>query len=596
MYDAYAYVKAFPGVFLASVPFASPLKPATGAMACSSGHVCPTLVESDAKRALRRCAKESNGEVDVNNPRHMDAYLALRAQTKRPRVDQVVAMIRRHETELSKGARAVDEFTLVPRANFPTIPKWLAPYIRLEKDLRECFEVPEGQIDFEEFYVVDPGMPRQRLGLRTRRVELYQTLQHITRWSANETAEGPCSNSSQPPLALEDQRLPRAPAMDPPPAKDAEEQDRDAKRRRLLKQLNSESMSDEEATTLQTLVAKIRKARSEGRYWSQNNANANTVHFWAEQVVGSLPAIGQDPEAMLIRDSFPAFLVNVIVDAPCYPYLQHFVNILEALEAMQCKMPVTTHALRAMSKLELKANAALDLSTLPLKSTIKFYDSALFKSFQEARVKALLTAGSGARSLKDRLENLAAMTGAVDGLENADLANEVSRAVALFGSGLAAGEQLSLALDDVAYVRTAQRFVVIEDDGVKWSAVSIFTDVAASFANIKYDDFLVNADLVLTGKLRKKCTNPIVNSVLDLWHGFASFSARPWHDALRQTAASVRLNPMTWESPPVDLADVNAKEASELQKLLSKLVPGSLKNGPLADVSKELLCLVKKAT
>ena len=98
---------------------------------------------------------------------------------------------------------------------------------------------------------------------------------------------------------------------------------------------------EEEATTLETLIKKIKEVVKAKLFWSSDPVAANTVHFWATQVVGVLQDARrheqgqqqqqrQDPQsrATLVNAHFPTFLLKVLYANLCFNELKHFVCIM----------------------------------------------------------------------------------------------------------------------------------------------------------------------------------------------------------------------------------------------------------------------------
>ena len=74
--------------------------------------------------------------------------------------------------------------------------------------------------------------------------------------------------------------------------------------------------------TLKELIAKIKQATKEGKFWDENPANADTVFFWAQQVSESLKQPVSSKESLLIKEAFGNFLVPIIIDNPVYQWFR----------------------------------------------------------------------------------------------------------------------------------------------------------------------------------------------------------------------------------------------------------------------------------
>ena len=89
-------------------------------------------------QALRRW-KRDGAAIDPHNPLHTAAYNLVRNNTKRPRVDQVLAVLASQRAEHSSGSKLSASFHLVPRSNFPAmnIPPEVRTWMITEEELRD---------------------------------------------------------------------------------------------------------------------------------------------------------------------------------------------------------------------------------------------------------------------------------------------------------------------------------------------------------------------------------------------------------------------------------------------------------------------------
>ena len=83
-----------------------------------------TLSKSRINANLRRMAEHG---VDWRNPLHVSAYLLARQQTDRPKPEQILAIAKQSQVNMSDGTRLSIEFYLVPRTNFLDRCPHLAP-------------------------------------------------------------------------------------------------------------------------------------------------------------------------------------------------------------------------------------------------------------------------------------------------------------------------------------------------------------------------------------------------------------------------------------------------------------------------------------
>ena len=102
--------------------------------------------------------------LEHDNPDHIAAYRLARQSHKRPRVDQVIAILESQKTEHRSGARMSREFVLAPRSNFPKgLPAALMEWTVSEEALRDSQDVPIDS-DFTTVYIFDGNVPRSALG------------------------------------------------------------------------------------------------------------------------------------------------------------------------------------------------------------------------------------------------------------------------------------------------------------------------------------------------------------------------------------------------------------------------------------------------
>ena len=122
-----------------------------------------TLSKSRINANLRRMAEHG---VDWRNPLHVSAYLLARQQTDRPKPEQILAIAKQSQVNMSDGTRLSIEFYLVPRTNFPDrCPPWLQDFLVTEKELRETHTVPD-HTDLSGVLIVDQSCDLKRLGKR----------------------------------------------------------------------------------------------------------------------------------------------------------------------------------------------------------------------------------------------------------------------------------------------------------------------------------------------------------------------------------------------------------------------------------------------
>ena len=126
-----------------------------------------------------------------------------------------------------------------------------------------------------------------------------------------------------------------------------------SKRQRVLKLMTSEEVAqpeEHEATVLEDLINKIKKAAKAKLMYSDESTCASTEHFRCTQVLAAMsvapaPASaasapdGEDHKTNLVKRHFLGFLLRLLYSARCYRDLKHFVPILEGLVAVGCCAP-----------------------------------------------------------------------------------------------------------------------------------------------------------------------------------------------------------------------------------------------------------------
>jgi len=102
-------------------------------------------------------------EIDPNNPRHVDAYLAVAAAKSRIRKEAVLAVIAVQETQVGRAQESSMRFVTAPRSNFENheVPVCLRKYLRTLEFLKESFEVHDDGTDYGSIFIFDSAVTLQ---------------------------------------------------------------------------------------------------------------------------------------------------------------------------------------------------------------------------------------------------------------------------------------------------------------------------------------------------------------------------------------------------------------------------------------------------
>jgi len=131
----------------------------------------PAVPEAPAPLALRRVMPAEAQqkmlawapEIDPNNPRHVDAYLAVAAAKSRIRKEAVLAVIAVQETQVGRAQESSMRFVTAPRSNFENheVPVCLRKYLRTLEFLKESFEVHDDGTDYGSIFIFDSAVTLQ---------------------------------------------------------------------------------------------------------------------------------------------------------------------------------------------------------------------------------------------------------------------------------------------------------------------------------------------------------------------------------------------------------------------------------------------------
>ena len=252
----------------------------------------------DSQRIAANLRRWSSEGIEPLNREHQQAYLLARSKWKRPKVEQVLAILREQTATHTSSAAVASEFYLVPREAVDPArpPAWMAEWAVTEKFVRDNYVVPEDVI-LDTWILVDGGCPRHLLGKGVKSMKFDEILSKTLvippeRGAASAPApdpsqvgaaeagprnEVPSAASSATAPANRDvprgqQRAAEVPAITQPPSK----------RQRVLKLMHSDEAKDpedREAESLESLVQKIKRAARHGEIYCAAFTQMGTVHF-----------------------------------------------------------------------------------------------------------------------------------------------------------------------------------------------------------------------------------------------------------------------------------------------------------------------------
>lgn len=564
--------------------------------------------------------------IDERNPAHVQAYILAREKSSRPRAEAVLAIIASQEVKHKASARMTTEFVLVPRANFPQgAPKWLEEWLVSDSELRSTCRVPE-DTDFSAVFVCDGSVPRTHLGKRVRTMAFDDVVEHISRSktggasaddggddgsepeagaaSASAAAAGaaPAAAAAAPASAAPGSAA-EAPAPAPGAASAAATpgatptsvaEGPPSKKARVLKMLHSEEApkhdEEEEATTLETLLNKVRDAVKAKLFWSPDPVAANTVHFWATQVAGALQESKRNQQeqqngqlqlemlksrASLVEAHFPTFLLKVLYANRCFDSLKHFVPIFEQLTQSGCEAPCSLKALKAFAESSLTATTATAAGAPgdgDLNARVKFFGSALYEDYLDLRARALLKLSKTTSDDAERDAALANLTRAT--IADKTTKTEAQWACSLFGSDVPAEAKVSFAFESLERLRFANTFKTPSKD-VPWRELLVFSapeDVGLSCA-----EFMDAAEHVIRAGCRKSVQNPLIAAWLEfrveLRAAMIGSTGASFLASLLTAAARAKISAAWPEEAAFDVASVTDEHLGTVVKHLSKLWP-----------------------
>ena len=277
-----------------------------------------------------------------------------------------------------------------------------------------------------------------------------------------------------------------------------------------------------EATTLESLLNKVKEAVKAKLFWSADPVAANTVHFWASQVAGALkdaqcseadqqqeqPPQQEQPKsrASLVKSHFPTFLLKILYSNRCYVDLKHFVPVFKQLVDLGCGAPCNLTALEnfaGASVITKSQEAASAFTDGDLDARVKFFGSALYADYLDIRARGLLSMAKATKDAAERDEVLKAL--ATVTIADEALQRGATWACTLFGKDVSAETKVSFAFeqDTLERLRFTRSFEAHPKD-VRWSDLCFFAAPEDIPSDLPMQSFLDAADLVIAAGCRKR--------------------------------------------------------------------------------------------
>ena len=130
------------------------------------------LVES-AKRALREFSKKNlEFEFDPQNNEHVSCYLQLRRCSPRITAESFMKFFQSQKTSVDSSAGERFEYYGVPKVNFPNgLPPEIQKSELHDEDIAGLEMLGGGNIDTDEYFIIDCEAPRSMLGKKVATFE-----------------------------------------------------------------------------------------------------------------------------------------------------------------------------------------------------------------------------------------------------------------------------------------------------------------------------------------------------------------------------------------------------------------------------------------
>ena len=473
---------------------------AEGKDALEAAQAPETTVACFSHKDAQNKMKEWGPEVDAQNPRHVDAFLAIaagRGKGGRVRKEAVLKIIQESQSDFVERAQTSSiSYLTVPRMNFPRreAPKVLVPFLRSIDFLREACEVVEDGTDWHDIFIFDASIKANpplwaQLGAGVVKKKFVLSLGCRTKDARSSPAAAPEVPAAAPartfsavapavPAEAPALGAPAAPAPGSPAAAPAAVQpSAPVKKRRSLAERFSDDSGTVEERTLSSLVQACDEAAAAGRITSGDPTNNKTVEFWARQVAEGLavtPVGGASAstgggactggaaraEAALVRDDFPALLTHILRKNRCHSSLPKFLPIFEKLQKHGCKLGAGYAVIKALANHPLTSVTAVALEDVDIHTRRRFARDPLWDDFLAQRLLALLGVAKTASGAERETALVAARSLAADipvGGISEELRAEVGMAASLFSTAVPLADRVAYCTESperVAYAET----------------------------------------------------------------------------------------------------------------------------------------------
>ena len=457
------------------------------------------VMRASATKSLREWSR-IRPELDPMNESHINAYCLVRQTKKRVHMEQVISVIMSEKAKFSKGTKIYTKFHMITNEDALTYASVIKNKTHSEEEMRKRFDVPS-ELDFSTFVLVDYSVPASKLGTFTETIEFFRRTDRSMTLSCDAHYSVPCGGSASsvktarlsPTLALQD-------APSEPETKRRDETaeqavdaggsqceatsaggkpDTPSKKQRVLRELHSNSdpdgadqdtEDDKQASVLQELINRIKQAAKAGLFVSSDASRSDTVLFWSRQTVESLQTTAGG-KTEFIKKNFPQFLAKVLMENPVYKHLGDFATIFQNLSVLGCPMTRLVSAVMAVANANPDEGGVFDMGKdTDLKLRLRFFDSVLYKDFQEQRIARFLTAAKAALERSNRDQLLQALESVVDSSDES-VKKQVGWARTLFSTTLSERERLMFALTDEGALNFALAWPPLQGDP-NWESIS----------------------------------------------------------------------------------------------------------------------------
>lgn len=418
----------------------------------------------------------------------------------------------------------------------------------------ETHELPREGANFDAVFIVDYNTPKNGLGKNVKKMKFKETVAKKMKIAAapaaTEAAAAPAAieaaaapadaaasaAAATAPASAGDQKRPASPANTSPVTKKA----------RVLKMLVSEEANDaedQEASTLETLLQKINAAAMADAIYSDDKANADTVHFWSMQALDSLKqsastegigngtpqgtADGQldsQPRTRrsMFKEHFAKFLLKKLYSLKCFNQLKHFMPIFDELKKVGCQMPANLNGLKTFASNDTNdpaAASAHDFTDGDMADRLRFLDSALYKDWLEHRTENMICGAQLAENQekRDGFLNALANTAKLNTRQPTPLDTKARWTRSLFTRGLADVDRVLFAMEEDSKERVAFACLFKNiQDRVPWKTLEFFVNTTSSMPDhVTVETFRDAVELVEQAGVRKFLVNPAVAAFCD---------------------------------------------------------------------------------